>query len=88
MWEKEKAKRKLKKNEEEETYELSRYVSTLKYVMEDNILNILNTSIFPATKEPGTRKNEETESNIKGTSLRSTKPSWAKKSADRDKQKD
>ncbi|KAG4090299.1 Sec1-like protein [Neocallimastix lanati (nom. inval.)] len=88
MWEKEKIKRKLNKNDEEESYELSRYVSTLKYVMEDNIHNILNTTIFPATKEPGTHKKPEVETNLKGTSLRSTKPSWAKKSADRDKQKD
>ena len=34
MWEKEKVKRKLNKNDEEESYELSRYVSTLKYVIE------------------------------------------------------
>jgi len=88
MWEKEKIKRKLNKDDDEDSYELSRYVSTLKYVMEDNIHNILNTSMFPATKEPGIRKKVETENNIKGTSLRSTKPSWAKKSADRDKQKD
>ncbi|KAG4086819.1 Sec1-like protein [Neocallimastix lanati (nom. inval.)] len=88
MWEKEKVKRKLNKNDEEESYELSRYVSTLKYVIEDNIHNILNTTIFPATKEPATHKKPEVETNLKGTSLRSTKPSWAKKSADRDKQKD
>jgi len=90
MWEKEKVKRKLNKNDEEESYELSRYVSTLKYVIEDNIHNILNTSVFPATKEPTSsrRKMEAEQSSVKGTSLRSTKPSWAKKSADRDKQKD
>jgi len=34
MWEKEKVKRKLNKNDDEESYELSRYVSTLKYVIE------------------------------------------------------
>jgi len=34
MWEKEKVKRKLSKNDEDESYELSRYVSTLKYVIE------------------------------------------------------
>ncbi|OUM61424.1 hypothetical protein PIROE2DRAFT_12577 [Piromyces sp. E2] len=89
MWEKEKVKRKLNKNDEEESYELSRYVSTLKYVIEDNLHNILNTRVFPATKEPTSRKKVETEQTpVKGTSLRSTKPSWAKKSADRDKQKD
>jgi len=89
MWEKEKVKRKLSKNDEDESYELSRYVSTLKYVIEDNLHNVLNTRIFPATKEPASRRNVETEQTaVKGTSLRSTKPSWAKKSADRDKQKD
>jgi len=88
MWEKEKVKRKLNKNDDEESYELSRYVSTLKYVIEDNLHNILNTTIFPATREPASHKKAEAETNVKGTSLRSTKPSWAKKSADRDKQKD
>lgn len=93
MWEKEKNKRKSNRNNnnEEETYELSRYVSTLKYVVEDNIHNMLNTTLFPATKEPppSSRTVTETETSaLKGTSLRSTKPSWAKRSADRDKQKD
>jgi len=34
MWEKEKVKRKLNKRDDEESYELSRYISTLKYVIE------------------------------------------------------
>jgi len=41
MWEKEKVKRKLNKNDEEESYELSRYVSTLKYVIEVIIIIII-----------------------------------------------
>jgi len=89
VWEKEKVKRKLNKRDDEESYELSRYVSTLKYVIEDNIHNVLNTNIFPAIREPSSHKRTDAEqSPVKGTSLRSTKPSWAKKSADRDKQKD
>lgn len=69
-------------------YELSRYVPVLKTVLEECAAGTLDTNIYPYTRE----LQPEIDTGIGGgakkqvASLRSTKPTWTKKAADKEKE--
>ncbi|EPY51324.1 SNARE binding protein Sec1 [Schizosaccharomyces cryophilus OY26] len=58
----------------EETYELSRFVPTLKAVMESLVQDDLDKELFPFIRD----LNPETELEVEQTSLRSSRPSWTR----------
>ncbi|KAG1499673.1 hypothetical protein G6F48_006908 [Rhizopus delemar] len=70
--------------DEEQPYELSRYVPVLKKVMDTHLCNGLDANQFGFTKEsdkdPVEEGNAPSVIPASGVSLRTTKPTWAKKS--------
>lgn len=67
--------------EEEQPYELSRYVPVLKKVMESHLNNNLDENQFGYTKQSEKDPVEEGGApSVSGVSLRTTKTNWAKKS--------
>ncbi|GAA5812262.1 hypothetical protein MFLAVUS_005712 [Mucor flavus] len=80
-------KRRQKKNKDEETpYELSRYVPTLKKVMDAHLSNTLDPNQFAFTRQSDMEPGED-HGNVpgqggipaSGVSLRTTKPTWSKR---------
>lgn len=81
-------KRRQKKNKNEETpYELSRYVPTLKKVMDAHLSNTLDPKQFAFTRQSDMEPTEADHGHapgqggipLSGVSLRTTKPTWSKR---------
>lgn len=66
-------------NSNEETYELSRFVTALKLMLEDHVKGTLDPTIFPFVKaELGHSAALGVQENTSQASLRSAKPTWAR----------
>ncbi|CAO3658545.1 unnamed protein product [Umbelopsis ramanniana] len=79
-----KSQRRKSSKDQEQPYELSRYVNTVKKVMEANITGTMDAGQFPYTRQSDAELHEEGSKPgsavpATGVSLRTTKPTWSKK---------
>ena len=66
-------------NSNDETYELSRFVTALRSMLEDHVKGTLDPTIFPFVKaELGNQATLGIQENTSQASLRSAKPTWAR----------
>ena len=66
-------------NSNDETYELSRFVTALKSMLEDHVKGTLDPTVFPFVKaELGSQAALGIQENMSQASLRSAKPTWAR----------
>ncbi|CAO3662477.1 unnamed protein product [Umbelopsis vinacea] len=68
----------------DQPYELSRYVNTIKKVMEANVIGSMDATQFPYTRQSDAEMHDDSQKSgstvpATGVSLRTTKPTWSNK---------
>ncbi|KAF8477371.1 Sec1-like protein [Kalaharituber pfeilii] len=71
-------KKKQGQSNDTETYELSRFVTALKTMLEDHVKGTLDPNVFPFVKPELANPGLGAQENTSQASLRSAKPTWAK----------